>query len=256
MGPLFADTPSGGSIAAEVPVEDVNPFLADPGADDEEYNPFLAALLAALEDDGVRSPSSSAIQSASSTYPDPLETPPDDRVNANYQRLYAAVSGLGMPLSPDEYAEAMDRASRQRAVSLQEAAKSSRRDYPYLGQSTSEDVERRYAQQVASLARQRRDYERRATESAADVLKEDRALRDALWPVLGSLTGHERFVLMLRFGLDGAGFKRLEDVGDQLGVTRQRVRQIEAKALRKMRHPSRLDRVNARIREDRTEADG
>ena len=65
-------------------------------------------------------------------------------------------------------------------------------------------------------------------------------LKDKLTDVLTSLTERERRVLELRFGL-GDGFTRtLEEVGKQFCVTRERIRQIEAKALRKMRHPTRL----------------
>ncbi len=65
-------------------------------------------------------------------------------------------------------------------------------------------------------------------------------LKDKLGDVLTSLTERERKVLELRFGL-GDGYSRtLEEVGKQFKVTRERIRQIEAKALRKMRHPTRL----------------
>jgi RNA polymerase primary sigma factor len=65
-------------------------------------------------------------------------------------------------------------------------------------------------------------------------------LKDKLHDVLQSLTERERKVLELRFGL-GDGYSRtLEEVGKQFKVTRERIRQIEAKALRKMRHPTRL----------------
>jgi RNA polymerase primary sigma factor len=65
-------------------------------------------------------------------------------------------------------------------------------------------------------------------------------LKDKLGDVLGSLTPRERLVLELRFGL-GDGYSRtLEEVGRQFRVTRERIRQIEAKALRKMRHPTRI----------------
>jgi RNA polymerase primary sigma factor len=69
-------------------------------------------------------------------------------------------------------------------------------------------------------------------------------LKDKLGDVLGSLNERERKVLELRFGL-GDGFPRtLEEVGSQFRVTRERIRQIEAKALRKMRHPTRLRQLN------------
>ncbi len=65
-------------------------------------------------------------------------------------------------------------------------------------------------------------------------------LKDKLGDVLSSLTERERKVLELRFGL-GDGYSRtLEEVGRQFRVTRERIRQIEAKALRKMRHPTRI----------------
>ena len=65
-------------------------------------------------------------------------------------------------------------------------------------------------------------------------------LKDMLGGVLSSLTERERKVLELRFGL-GDGYSRtLEEVGKQFKVTRERIRQIEAKALRKMRHPTRI----------------
>ena len=64
-------------------------------------------------------------------------------------------------------------------------------------------------------------------------------LREQLGEVLGTLSERERQVLCMRFGLlDGQG-RTLEEVGRQWGVTRERIRQIEAKALRKLRHPSR-----------------
>ena len=57
--------------------------------------------------------------------------------------------------------------------------------------------------------------------------------------VLSTLTEREQKVLRLRFGLDDGRPRTLEEVGRQFNVTRERIRQIEAKALRKLRHPSR-----------------
>ena len=65
-------------------------------------------------------------------------------------------------------------------------------------------------------------------------------LKDKLGDVLTSLTERERKVLELRFGLSDGYSRTLEEVGKQFKVTRERIRQIEAKALRKMRHPTRL----------------
>ncbi len=57
--------------------------------------------------------------------------------------------------------------------------------------------------------------------------------------MLDSLTPRERRVLQLRFGLEDGRSRTLEEVGRDFNVTRERIRQIEAKALRKLRHPSR-----------------
>jgi RNA polymerase primary sigma factor len=74
----------------------------------------------------------------------------------------------------------------------------------------------------------------RPADAAADAL-----LREQLWEVLEHLTDREREVLIMRFGLEDGQARTLEDVGQAFGVTRERVRQIEAKALRKLRHPLR-----------------
>ncbi|MDO4477986.1 MAG: RNA polymerase sigma factor RpoD [Lachnospiraceae bacterium] len=64
-------------------------------------------------------------------------------------------------------------------------------------------------------------------------------LKEQLVEVLGTLTDREQKVLRLRFGLDDGRARTLEEVGKDFNVTRERIRQIEAKALRKLRHPSR-----------------
>lgn len=64
-------------------------------------------------------------------------------------------------------------------------------------------------------------------------------LKEQLVEVLGTLTEREQKVLRLRFGLDDGRARTLEEVGQEFNVTRERIRQIEAKALRKLRHPSR-----------------
>ena len=69
-------------------------------------------------------------------------------------------------------------------------------------------------------------------------------LREKLEDVLASLTPRERKVLTLRFGIQDGYSRTLEEVGKQFNVTRERIRQIEAKALRKMRHPTRLRQLH------------
>jgi RNA polymerase primary sigma factor len=68
-------------------------------------------------------------------------------------------------------------------------------------------------------------------------------LKEQLEDVLDTLTEREENVLRLRFGLDDGRARTLEEVGQAFGVTRERIRQIEAKALRKLRHPSRSKRL-------------
>lgn len=68
-------------------------------------------------------------------------------------------------------------------------------------------------------------------------------LKDELNEVLLELTDREEKVLRLRFGLDDGRTRTLEEVGKEFSVTRERIRQIEAKALRKLKHPSRSKRL-------------
>ena len=69
-------------------------------------------------------------------------------------------------------------------------------------------------------------------------------LKEQLIGVLDTLTAREEKVLKLRFGLDDGRARTLEEVGKEFNVTRERIRQIEAKALRKLRHPSRSKKLN------------
>ena len=68
-------------------------------------------------------------------------------------------------------------------------------------------------------------------------------LKEQLIEVLDTLTEREQKVLRLRFGLDDGRARTLEEVGKEFSVTRERIRQIEAKALRKLRHPSRSKKL-------------
>ena len=76
------------------------------------------------------------------------------------------------------------------------------------------------------------------SDSAAQTL-----LKEELNEVLKTLSDREARVLRLRFGLDDGRTRTLEEVGREFKVTRERIRQIEAKALRKLRHPSRSKRL-------------
>jgi len=71
------------------------------------------------------------------------------------------------------------------------------------------------------------------------------SLMDATKEVLDTLTSREAKVLRMRFGIEMSTDHTLEDVGKQFDVTRERIRQIEAKALRKLRHPSRSERLKS-----------
>ncbi len=71
----------------------------------------------------------------------------------------------------------------------------------------------------------------------------DSGLHEAMLAALGTLTQREARVLMMRFGINMNTDHTLEEVGKQFNVTRERIRQIEAKALRKLRHPSRAEKL-------------
>jgi len=77
-----------------------------------------------------------------------------------------------------------------------------------------------------------------------------RGLQEATFDVLGSLTPREAKVLRMRFGIDMNTDHTLEEVGKQFDVTRERIRQIEAKALRKLRHPSRSEQLKSFLEDE------
>lgn len=88
-----------------------------------------------------------------------------------------------------------------------------------------------------------------AVQSPIDSATEE-GLREATHQVLASLTAREAKVLRMRFGIDMNTDHTLEEVGKQFDVTRERIRQIEAKALRKLRHPTRSEHLRSFLDED------
>jgi RNA polymerase primary sigma factor len=96
--------------------------------------------------------------------------------------------------------------------------------------------------------------EDKAAESPLDMTSFS-LLRAKLGDVLCSLTERERRVLELRFGLGDGNARTLEEVGSQFRVTRERIRQIEAKALRKMRHPTRIRQLHGYLEIAKTNFD-
>jgi RNA polymerase primary sigma factor len=96
--------------------------------------------------------------------------------------------------------------------------------------------------------------EDKAAESPLDMTSFS-LLKDKLGDVLFSLNERERQVLELRFGLGDGNARTLEEVGQQFRVTRERIRQIEAKALRKMRHPTRIRQLHGFLEIENMELD-
>ena len=96
--------------------------------------------------------------------------------------------------------------------------------------------------------------EDKAAESPLDMTSFS-LLKDKLGDVLCSLNERERQVLELRFGLGDGNARTLEEVGQQFRVTRERIRQIEAKALRKMRHPTRIRQLHGFLEIENMELD-
>jgi RNA polymerase primary sigma factor len=84
-----------------------------------------------------------------------------------------------------------------------------------------------------------------ATAGSPIELATDESLKEATRDVLSSLTAREAKVLRMRFGIDMNTDHTLEEVGRQFDVTRERIRQIEAKALRTLRHPSRSEHLRS-----------
>ena len=77
-----------------------------------------------------------------------------------------------------------------------------------------------------------------------------RMLAQAVEEALGELTEREQEIVRMRFGLDDGQARTLEEVGKEFGVTRERIRQIEAKTLAKLRHPMRSQRLKEFLEEE------
>lgn len=91
------------------------------------------------------------------------------------------------------------------------------------------------------------DFIEDSTAAAPSDVAEMNMLKEQLVGVLGTLTPREEKVLRLRYGIDDGHPRTLEEVGKEFNVTRERIRQIEAKALRKLRHPNRLKKLKDNI---------
>ena len=117
----------------------------------------------------------------------------------------------------------------QSLLAAQKAVTTAEEDYQKVLETTNRTIED--AQRAVEL-----DKYKGSDSSSKDKLTD---LKEQLEEVLGTLTEREQKVLTLRFGLEDGRARTLEEVGREFNVTRERIRQIEAKALRKLRHPSR-----------------
>ncbi len=82
------------------------------------------------------------------------------------------------------------------------------------------------------------------------MIEQDHDLDDVMDEALNGLTLREQDILQLRFGMDGNEPHTFDAIGDKYGISRERIRQIESKGLRKLRHPSRSDKLRPFIRPD------
>jgi RNA polymerase primary sigma factor len=94
------------------------------------------------------------------------------------------------------------------------------------------------------------DFVEDQTTQAPDEAVLQNLLREDLEQVMSTLSERERLVLKLRFGLDDGHPRTLEEVGKVFNVTRERIRQIEGKALRKLKHPTRAKRLRSYLKEE------
>lgn len=150
-----------------------------------------------------------------------------ETINKLYRTSQRLMQDLGREPTPEEIGEELDMS----ADKVREIFKISQ-EVTSLDTKVGEDEDSSLGDFVAD----------ETTPTPVDAASKQ-LLKDHLDEVLGTLTDREAKVLSLRFGLDGGQSRTLEEVGKVFGVTRERIRQIEAKALRKLKHPSRRKKL-------------
>jgi len=150
-----------------------------------------------------------------------------ETINKLYRTSQRLMQDLGREPTPEEIGEELD----MTADKVREIFKISQ-EVTSLDTKVGEDEDSSLGDFVAD----------ETTPTPVDAASKQ-LLKDHLDEVLGTLTDREAKVLSLRFGLDGGQSRTLEEVGKVFGVTRERIRQIEAKALRKLKHPSRRKKL-------------
>lgn len=150
-----------------------------------------------------------------------------DHINRYYKTQRKMVQKLGRDPSNDEVAKEMGMSVKEveNLIKISQHPKS-------LSTPIGDDKETTLEQFVSD----------RDQPSLYDTVSRE-FLKDHLNEVLNTLSDRERKVLIMRFGLDDGKSKTLEDVGKEFNVTRERIRQIEAKAIRKLRHPTRAKKL-------------
>lgn len=205
-----------------------NPFTADAGSDEDLGTSMGTAPVAETVE---------LIDAAPATVP-----PPSAASWLAYRRLVVAVFGDRVPpypMSPDDHGVQLVAVRDRWAAATAEARSRAARRHQNPWDLTPEGVDERYRLEASRLDRGLAEFHRRAKMPRARLADEDATIANAAWEALNTLTDRERIVLTRRFGLDGAEPQRLQEVGTAFGITRERVRQIEGKALRRLRHPSR-----------------
>lgn len=85
---------------------------------------------------------------------------------------------------------------------------------------------------------------------SVETIVEEKFLRNTIQILLDTITAREEKIIRLRFGLDDGIPRTLEEIGKEFGLTRERIRQIESKALRKLRHPIRSNKIRNYLMEE------